>query len=169
METNQNKNDQTDISIKLDLPWTRDEITKMFSWKKYGIDYYTLSTRLYLTVWGNLEGLDKMNNIKNILVSEDHETLLIILSHKNENILPDHFRYLHHYKYEDHFKLQYCLIDEVDLDKNNNHISFNDKIYIKLYIVPDKDVSLSCGRVNYILFANEKIIFRDGEYLIENI
>ena len=110
-----------------------------------------------------------MNNIKNILVSEDHETLLIILSHKNENILPDHFTYLHHYKYEDHFKLQYCLIDEVDLDKNNNHISFNDKIYIKLYIVPDKDLSLPCGRIKYILFPNEKIIFRHGEYLIENI
>ena len=50
METNQNKNDLTDIPIKLDLPWTRDEITKLFSWEKYGIDYYTLGTRLYLTV-----------------------------------------------------------------------------------------------------------------------
>ncbi len=72
------------------FPWSRDDVDRLLSYKIYGIDLIALGTRLYTDLLGQIRE-DEMNTIRNILVSKDCSTLLIVLLHQNKHPLPKEY------------------------------------------------------------------------------
>ncbi len=133
-------NEQNQNRPETIFPWSRDDIDRLLSYKIYGINLDVLGTRLYTELWGQIH-VDEMNTIRNILVSKDCSTLLIVLLHQNKNPLP--IEYIHNYylKFRLNFKLLYAIQEEV-FDVAWNHYLYNNEIFHTLYLTPDIPANL---------------------------
>ncbi len=114
----QNQNRQETI-----YPWSRADLDRLISYKIYGIDLTTLGPRLYLELQSQIRD-DEMNTVRNILVSKDCSTLLIVLLYQNKHPLPKEYSHGYFLKFSLNFKLLYAIQEEV-VEVECNHYQYN--------------------------------------------
>ncbi len=82
-----------------------------------------------------------MNTIRNILVSKNCSTLLIVLLHQNKHPLPKEYSHEYYLKFRLNFKLLYAIQEEV-LEVECNHYLHKNEIFHTLYLTPDISANL---------------------------